>query len=133
MNERYGELLQVKELKTKSTEKILQSLCHFIGRLGLEIGEAQKTSWVVCIDYLKQTFAVTTAYDDVYVLFEYCIYLTSYRRPDVILLFDDSVLVLEFKRKNVVLETDKAQLRGYLKELRRFSVQGKPITAFGQK
>ena len=120
MNERYGELLQVKELKTKSTEKILQSLCHFIGRLGLEIGEAQKTSWVVCIDYLKQTFAVTTAYDDVYVLFEYCIYLTSYRRPDVILLFDDSVLVLEFKRKNVVLETDKAQLRGYLKELRHY-------------
>lgn len=120
MNQRCGELIQVKDLKIKPTNQIVSTLSNFITSLKSKVEHSQLKSWEDCINYLKGTFLGTDEYDEIYVLFEYCLPLTSYRRPDVILLFNNLVLVLEFKRKNVVLEIDKSQLRGYLNQLRNY-------------
>ncbi|WP_343290747.1 DNA/RNA helicase domain-containing protein [Turicibacter bilis] len=120
MNQRCGELIQVKDLKIKPKDQIVSTLSNFITSLKSTVEDSQLKSWKDCINYLKGTFWGTNEYDEIYVLFEYCLPLTSYRRPDVILLFNNLVLVLEFKRKDVVLEIDKSQLRGYLNQLRNY-------------
>lgn len=122
MNRGCGELIQVKDLKIKPIDQIVSTLSNFITSLKfkVKVEDSQLKSWVDCIKYLKGAFLGTNEYDEIYVLFEYCLPLTSYRRPDVILLFNNLVLVLEFKRKDVVLEIDKSQLRGYLNQLRNY-------------
>lgn len=117
---KYGKLIRVGELKAYDEIKLAKELDDYITKLDLEVEEAQRKSWRECIKYLKNTFTQTNLYDDVQILFEYCIPLSCYRRPDVILLFKNMVLVLEFKRKKVSLEIDKSQLRGYLNELRNY-------------
>lgn len=117
---KYGKLIRVGELKNSDEVKLAKELDSYIEQLDLEVGESQRKSWRECIKYLKNTFIDSKLYDDVYILLEYCIPLSCYRRPDVILLFKNKVLVLEFKRKNISLEIDKSQLRGYLNELRNY-------------
>lgn len=116
----YGKLIKLGQLKEYSEIRLAKELDGYVEKLDLEVQESQRKSWRECIKYLKNTFKGDSLYDDVYILFEYCIPLSCYRRPDVILLFKNTVLVLEFKRKKVSLEIDKSQLRGYLNELRNY-------------
>lgn len=117
---KYGKLIRVGELKESNEITLEKEIDIYIEKLDLDVEESQRKSWRECIKYLKNTFNSDSLYDDVYILFEYCIPLSCYRRPDVILLFKNTVLVLEFKRKKVSLGIDKSQLRGYLNELRNY-------------
>lgn len=113
----YGKLITVEELKQSNTKLLTEEIKDFIESLGLPVGKSQMVSWMDCIEYLKNALKDTVEFDDVYLVFEYWLPLSSFRRPDVIMFFSDRILVLEFKRKNIALDVDKNQLRGYLNEL----------------
>ena len=118
---KYGKLMTVKELKETDEESLMYELNRFVeSELDLPVKDSQKKSWIECIEYMKRTFSKTDVYDNMWLLFEYCIPLSCYRRPDVILFFKNTVLVLEFKRKSISLQVDKDQLRGYLNQIRNY-------------
>lgn len=110
----------VRQLKGILREQFVNELGGFTTSLDLKYSTSQKRSWGDCYDYLINEFRNTTKYDESFLLFEYCLPFTNYRRPDVIMLFEGTVLVLEFKRKDISLNQDVDQLRGYLNFLRRY-------------
>lgn len=110
----------VRQLKGILREQFVNELGGFTANLDLKYSTSQKRSWGDCYDYLINEFRHTTKYDESFLLFEYCLPFTNYRRPDVIMLFEGTVFVLEFKRKDISLDQDVDQLRGYLNFLRRY-------------
>lgn len=119
-DQKCGLVKSVKDIKLSNEHEIAHSLNIFISSLDLRVQDSQQRSWVECIKYLKETFKDTFLFDSAHMLFEYCIPLSNFRRPDIVMLLEDKVIVLEFKRKSLSLDIDKSQLRGYLNELRNY-------------
>lgn len=86
---KFGDILKIEELKNIDESQLAYKLENYIKELDLEVGKSQKKSWLECVRYLKSTFKSTKKYDDLYIVFEYWIPLSCYRRPDVILLYKD--------------------------------------------
>lgn len=115
--------LLLKQFKAMPKMTFVQMLMAHIEDLNLPVGDSQIKSWEDCYEYMQRTFAMTAKYDEAIIIFEYCLPLSNYRRPDVILLWGQHVIVLEFKRKNLMLLEDLEQLLGYLNALRHYHVE----------
>lgn len=120
----YGVRITANDLIKADEKYIVDEIGSFIQGLDLESSTSQERAWNECVSYLVNTFTssegIIKDFEQVEIIFEFCIPLSCYRRPDIIMLFEDTVLVLEFKRKDISLESDKSQLRGYLNELRNY-------------